>query len=126
MASGEIANFCEKYLWLNDIKKFVTNWNRRLFDEWKKNGSIQIEKQLNEIRNWSENIRDNLPKTLITQNKILKIQTNPIENYLLPKLDTIYNEICEILVIEINKDTSILIQGIQKIIDVIFLIDEYC
>lgn len=126
MASGEIANFCEKNLWLNDIKKFVTNWNRRLFDEWKKNGSIQIEKQLNEIRNWSENIRDNLPKTLITQNKILKIQTNPIENYLLPKLDTIYNEICEILVIEINKDTSILIQGIQKIIDVIFLIDEYC
>lgn len=117
-ATDEIKKFCQLNSWLNDIKKYVSDWKGRLFFEWKKNGAAEIEHQLNKIRNWSDDIKKNFSKIVITQNKILKIHTNPIENFLLPKLDTIYKEICESLVTEINKDTLNLTQDINKIIDV--------
>lgn len=117
-ATNEIKQFCNENSWLNEIKNYISRWSKKLIFEWKQAGAFEIEEQLNKIRNWNDKIKNSLPTIVITKNKILKVLTTPIEKYLIPKLDLIYNEICESLISQINCDTLIFIEDITKIIQV--------
>jgi hypothetical protein len=59
-----------------------------------------------------------MEKIIITQNKLLKLDTMPIENLLVTKLDAIYIEICECVLKEINKDSLSFISTISKTLKV--------
>ncbi len=120
-ATEEIDAYCKENDWVSDVKKYTTKYSAKLVLEWKSIGSIEIEEQLNKIRNWTENIKTNIEKTIITKNKLFKVDCRPVENILVPQLDSIYNEICEIIFKEINKDTLSFIEFISKIIKVNFL-----
>jgi len=86
--------------------------------EWKKVGAFEIEEQLVKIRNWIEAVKTNLQKTIITSNRMLKIVTKPIENFLVPRLEQTYTDICEFVVKEFNKDITNFITQINKNIKV--------
>ncbi|CAF0731757.1 unnamed protein product, partial [Brachionus calyciflorus] len=115
-ATEEIQQFCEDNSWLNEIKAYISKWSNKLIYEWKQKGAGEFEEQLGKIRNWTETIKNNFEKILITNNKILKISTSPVEQFLLPKLDSIYVEICECLVTQINSDSLDFIEQINLII----------
>ena len=87
--------------------------------EWKKVGAFEIEEQLVKIRNWIEAVKTNIQKTIVTSNKMLKIDTKPIENFLVPRLEQTYTDICEYVVKEFNKDITSFITQINKNIKVI-------
>lgn len=82
--------------------------------EWKNIGTVEIDEQLNKIRAWIENIKNGMEKTITTRNRLLKVDTMPIENHLVSKLDSIYVEICEGVLKEINKDSLSFISAINK------------
>jgi hypothetical protein len=115
-ATNEVNAFCEENSWLNEIKAYITHWSSRLILEWKQVGAFEFDEQLSKIRNWSERIKINLEKLITSQNKILKVSTVPVEKFLLPKLDSIYTEICEGLVTHINLDTTSFMAEINQII----------
>lgn len=81
-------------------------------------GSLEIEEQLNRIRNWIDQVRTGIEKTILTTNRVIKVDCKSIEDILVPKLDAIYNEICECILTEVNKDTSGFNEFMQKIIKV--------
>ncbi len=116
--STEIDKYCQENNWVNEIKAYINKWSPKLVLEWKTGGTFEIDEQLNKIRNWIENIKNGMEKIIITQNKLLKIDTMPIENLLVSKLDAIYIEICECVLKEINKDSLSFISAISKTLKV--------
>lgn len=101
----EVEKICLEYDWTNEIKQYIVNWSVSLVIKWKSIAAYEIEDQLNKIRQWIDNIKNNIEKILITDKRLIKVETMPVENDLVPKLESIYQEICECLVKEINKDT---------------------
>lgn len=116
-STDEIEAYCNENEWINEIKVYVTKWSVKLVLEWKQIGAFEIEEQLNKIKNWIEMIKTNIEKLIITKNKILQIDTTSIEAFLVPRLDSIYLEICECLTKEVNTDTLSFIAEMTKIID---------
>jgi hypothetical protein len=100
----EVEKICLEYDWTNEIKKYIVDWSVSLVIKWKSIAAYEIEDQLNKIRQWIDNIKNNIEKIIITKKRLIKVETMPVENDLVPKLESIYLEICECLIKEINKD----------------------
>ena len=115
----EISNYCAENDWISEIKRYITKYSLKLVLEWKAIGSYEIEDQLNKIRNWIENVKTNIDKTIITSNKLFKIDCRSIENFLVPRLESIYTETCECILKEYMKDTRSFVDLLNKIIQVI-------
>ena len=115
-STNEVQLYCNENNWINDIKAYINKWTVKLVLDWKSIRISEIEEQLNKIKSWIDNIKNGMDKIIITKNKLIKIDTMPIENLLVPRLDSIYNEICECVVKEINKDTNSFINLMNKIL----------
>ena len=116
--TNEIDKYCNDNSWVNEIKLYVNKWSPKLVLEWKAIGTIEIDEQLNKIRAWIENIKNGMEKIIITKNKLLKLDTTPIETLLVTKLDSIYTEICECVLKEISKDSHSFITIMNKTLKV--------
>ena len=103
---SEIDAYCAQNDWISVIKKYTTKYSIKLVLDWKTIGSHEIEEQLNKIRSWIDQIKLGVEKTIITNNKVLKIDCKSIEETLVPKLEFIFNEICECIQSELNKDSG--------------------
>ncbi len=112
----EVEKSCVEYGWANEIKNYIVNWSVSLVIKWKAIAAYEIEDQLNKIRQWIEQVKTNIDKILITDKRLIKVETTPIERDLVPKLEAIYLEICECLVKEINKDTLSFISLMKTIL----------
>lgn len=117
-STNEIEAYCAENTWLNEIRAYVIDWKSEKVLEWKQVGAYEIEDQLSRIRAWTETIKTGMEKTIITQNRILKVDTTPVERTLVPKLDSIYKDICELILAQIGKDSLAFIDDIKKIIQV--------
>lgn len=115
-STNEVQAYCNENNWINEIKAYINKWTVKLVLDWKSIRISEIEEQLNKIKSWIDNIKNGMEKIIITKNKLIKIDTMPIENLLVPRLDSIYNEICECVVKEINKDTNSFINLMNKIL----------
>ncbi len=113
---NEIDAYCAQNDWISDIKKYITKYSAKLVLEWKAIGSHEIEEQLNKIRNWIDQLKLGVEKTIITNNKVLKIDCKSIEETLVPKLEFIFNEICECIQSELNKDSGNFNDFMNKVI----------
>jgi hypothetical protein len=113
---NEIDAYCAQNDWISDIKKYITKYSAKLVLEWKAIGSHEIEEQLNKIRNWIDQLKLGVEKTIITNNKVLKIDCKSIEETLVPKLEIIFNEICECIQSELNKDSGNFNDFMNKVI----------
>lgn len=109
-AAREIDVYCAENTWVNEIKLYVSKWSPKLVAEWKRIGAFEIDDQLNKIKNWIESVRSNIEKTIITKNRILKIDSTPIERFLVPNLERIFGEICECVVKEMSKEVTSFIE----------------
>ena len=118
VSTSEIQKYCDENNWVNEIKAYLRDWSLKMVAEWKKVGAFEIEEQLVKIRNWIETVKTNIQKTIITTNKMLKIDTRPIENFLVPRLEQTYTDICEYVVKEFNKDMNSFITQLNKNIKV--------
>jgi hypothetical protein len=116
--ANEIDKYCNDNNWVNEIKLYVNKWSIKLVLEWKNSGTFELDEQLNKIRGWIENIKNGMEKIIITKNKLLKVDTMPIETLLVTKLDSIYIEICECVLKEINKDSLSFISTMNKTLKV--------
>ena len=112
--SNEINKYCQDNSWINEIKAYVNKWSPKLVIEWKNGGTFEIDEQLTKIRAWIENIKNGMEKIITTKNKLLKVDTMPIESHLVTKLDSIYIDICELVLKEVNKDSLSFISAISK------------
>ena len=83
--------------------------------EWKTTGAFEVEEQLSKIKNWIESVKSNIEPLIITKNKLFRIRCQPVQVILLPLLDQVFNEICEIILGEINKDLASFIKLISNI-----------
>ncbi len=119
-AIDEIEHYCNENSWISDIKKFITKYSLKLVLEWKAIGSLEIEEQLNRIRLWIDQIKMGIEKTILTRNRLLKVDCSSLEETLVPKLEAIFTEICECILLELNKDTSDFNGFMTKIIKVKF------
>lgn len=118
-ATNEIDAYCASNEWLNQIRAYVNEWHSELVLEWKvTNGANEIEDQLTHIRLWIENIKSGMDKQIVTRNRLLRVDTMPIERLLVPRLESIYAEICEITIKEIFTDAHTFTTQIRKIIKV--------
>lgn len=115
---NEIESYCTANSWISEIKKYISNYSSKLVLEWKAAGSIEIEEQLNRIRNWIDLVKTGIEKTIITRNRLFKVECKQIEDILVPKLEAIFNEICECILAEVNKDTGSFNEFISKVIKV--------
>lgn len=109
--------------WLNQIRAYVNEWRgEEDVREWKETtnggGANEIEDQLTKIRSWCERIRSGVEKVIVTENRVLRVDTQPIERMLVPRLEKIYNEICEVTIGEIVKEAKTFADQIKKIIKV--------
>ena len=119
-ATNEIDAYCSSNEWLNQIRAYINDWRVEKVLEWKETiGANEIEDQLTKIRSWTENIKNGMDKSLLTTNKILRVDTTPIERMLVPRLDKIYAEICESTVTEVFKEAQAFASQIKKIIKVL-------
>ena len=125
-ALSEIDHYCIENGWISDIKKYITKYSLKLVLEWKAIGSLEIEEQLNRIRLWIEQIKLGIEKTILTRNRLLKVDCRSLEETLVPKLEAIFNEICECILVELNKDTSDFNGFMTKIIKVSKIIKFFC
>jgi hypothetical protein len=114
----EVLAYCEKNVWLHDVSNYISNWSPKTILEWKKIGSLEIEDQLNKVKAWIESIKNNIEKSFITNNGILRIDCASIEKQLVPKLEKIYTEICECILLEIKNDSLNFVAFIESLIKV--------
>ncbi len=114
----EIENYCEENSWVNEIRSYIKNWSEKQVLEWKSIGAFEIDDQLNRIKNWIEMVKNNIDKTILTKNLILKIDTTAVEKFLVPNLESIYSKICECVMKETNKDINSFISQMNKILKV--------
>lgn len=118
-ATEEIEKYCATHDWVNQIKSYVNEWHEENVREWKsKNGANEIEDQLTKIRSWIEKIKTGIEKIVITENRILRVDTRPIEKLLVPRLEKIYIEICEFTINEITHEAKTFSDQIKKILKV--------
>ena len=115
-ATMEIEKYCLGNSWINEIKAYIKKWTPKLVLEWKQLGAFEIDDQLNKIKIWIESVKSSIEKTIITQNRVLKIDSTSVEKYLVPNLEAIYNEICESVLREINKDVTSFINLMKSIL----------
>lgn len=104
-AMNDVEQFIKENSWIRDIKVYVTKWSIKLLNDWKSLGSFKIEEQLIQIKTWIDNVK-NMEKTILTTNKVFKIDCSSVEKILVPRLDGIYNEICETIIQETTKNAQ--------------------
>ena len=114
----QVGEYCTSCEWTNDIKKFVSSWSNKQVKEWKAaSGAYQIEEQLNKIRAWTESIKTNVDKRVVTRSMLIRVDASCIEETLVPSLDAVFADICETTLREINADSLAFKASIQAIID---------
>ncbi len=116
-ATSEIEQYCNDNAWVNEIKTYINQWSVKLFSEWKEIGAFEIDDQLSKIKAWTESVKTSIDKTIISKNKILRIDSTPLEDFLVPRLDAIYAEICECLMAAINKEVTSFISIMEGILE---------
>lgn len=118
-STNEIDSYCVENDWLNQIRAYANEWKVEDVLEWiRTNGANEIEDQLIKIRTWIDNIKNGMEKTFVTKNRLIKIDTNPVENALVPRLDKIYADICEFTIKEFFKEAHGFVAEVKKIIKV--------
>ena len=117
-AINEIDAFCKDNKWISDIKIFTTKFSKETVLEWKTKGSFEIEEQLSKIKSWIDQIKTSIDLKMITKNRLLKINCKPIETILIPKLDSIFTETCECILMEIKNDLTTFVRTISNAIEV--------
>ena len=63
-------------------------------------------------------IKTSIESQIITKNKLFKIDCRPVEAILVPKLEAVYNDICECVLKEINADLNSFIKLITAVFKV--------
>ncbi len=118
-AVNEIDLYCKENDWISKIKVYTSEFSKKKVLEWKTTGAFEIDEQLGKIKCWIEQIKTSVDAELITKNRLFKIDCRPIEAILIPKLETIFNEICECIVTEITYDLSSFVKTISNALEVI-------
>ena len=117
-ATAEIQRYCDENKWISDIKSYTSKYSSKLVMTWKPLGSHEIDEQLSKIKAWVEMIKTSIESQIITKNKLFKIDCRPVEAILVPKLETIYNDICECILKEISADLNGFIKLITTVLKV--------
>ncbi|KAL3832089.1 hypothetical protein ACJMK2_023767 [Sinanodonta woodiana] len=91
-AFEEIDHYNEQNKWLDEIHQFCKKWTDKTAKEYRGIAAFTIEQKLNELRQWSEKVR-NFDRSFITENGLFFIDCSAIHDILLPRLNDIYLEL---------------------------------
>eukprot|EP00795_Rhopilema_esculentum_P014239 gene14239-5264_t len=88
-AFAEVNEFAEDHKWIAAIHSFVKTWNQETLESWKGQTASKIEKQVQQIRTWMDQV-EAVEKSMATSNGLLFVDGSNIQDIIVPGLHKIF------------------------------------
>ncbi|KAF7235156.1 Dynein heavy chain domain-containing protein 1 [Varanus komodoensis] len=114
-ALEETQLLCREYNWLDQIYHFVHNWSSGQLESMKGWPAEEYVNQILKLRAWASQVQ-NVPRAVITYNRLLFVDCSSIHQDLLPLLASINEDILALLLSETLQRSELLITELAGVL----------
>jgi len=93
-AFEEVDAFAKEHGWITNIYSFVKTWDHEILFSWKGQPASKIEKQVQQIRNWIDQVQ-NIQVSVRTSNGLLFVDNSYIQDIIVPGLEKIFSSLMD-------------------------------
>ncbi|CAE1318737.1 DNAH [Acanthosepion pharaonis] len=117
-AKKNLNKYLDSLRWLETIYKTCKYWTSESLSSFKNLPPQDIEQRLGELNAWGKKVRE-MDVTFITKNQLFSVDSIEIYDYLIPRLDSIYQQLLNYVLTESMNNSVLFCEKIHQMAKVL-------